>query len=91
MRWILSLAQLTHLSLHDEPSLGPLQDPSRPLSDPLAMSHDRQAMTGIIPISGRPVGCAVDYYPNTDRMKTTVQHSPQIALEGRPLHSNPNP
>ena len=32
---------------------------------------------------------AIDYYPNTDRMKTTVQHSPQIILEGALLLPEP--
>ena len=27
---------------------------------------------------------AVNYYPNTDRMKTTVQYPPQVAPEGWP-------
>ena len=34
-----------------------------------------------------PCGVAVNYYPNTDRMKTTVQYSPQIALEKMLFHS----
>ena len=29
-----------------------------------------------------PCGIVVNYYPNTDRMKTTVQHPPQVAPEG---------
>ena len=32
------------------------------------------------------MGRTVDYYPNTDRMKTTVQHSPQIALKKMLFH-----
>ena len=35
------------------------------------------------------MACAIDYYPNTDRMKTTVQHSPQIILEGALLLPEP--
>ena len=35
------------------------------------------------------MACAMDYYPNTDRMKTTVQHSPQIILEGTLLLPEP--
>ena len=33
----------------------------------------------------------VNYYPNTDRMKTTVQYSPQVALEGVAPHPDPYP
>ena len=43
------------------------------------------------PIWRRDGPYAVNYYPNTDRMKTTVQHSPQIALKGIPLHSIQTP
>ena len=35
-----------------------------------------------------PYGVAVNYYPNTDRMKTTVQYPPQVALEGVASHPN---
>ena len=36
-----------------------------------------------------PCGVAVNYYPNTNRMKTTVQYPPQVAPEGVASHSNP--
>ena len=34
---------------------------------------------------------AVDYYPKTDRMKTTVQHFPRITLKGTLLYPNLKP
>ena len=43
------------------------------------------------PIWRRDGPYAVNHYPNTDRMKTTVQYSPQVALEGMAPCSNPYP